>query len=152
MRNLGLLLISLLLSACATGSVTKAPVAGLVVLSIQELRIELAKIAGALVADGEPLVASFPLGTLFAQGSALPMPGGTVPLDAISALIKRSGLNWQLRVRAASGEGAQYDGQLSATRAEILRIYFKNSGIDLSKLMLTAVAETGAPLELKPVP
>ena len=151
MRNLGLLLICLLLTACATGSVTKAPPAEVVALSVQELRNELAKIPGARVADGEPLVARFPAGTLFAVGSALPMPDGTAALDALSALLKRSELNWQLRVRAASGEGEQYDEQLAGTRAEILKIYFKNSGIDLRKLKLSAVAETGAALELQPI-
>jgi len=150
MRNFCLLLICFLLAACAPAS-SQAPILEKDGMSQQELRIELAKIAGAQIAEGGSLVVSFPTGTLFATGSVLPMPGGIDPLDALAAVMKRSRLNWNLKVRAASGEGELYDSDLAATRARILRTYFKNSGLSAQTLSITTLAETGAPLELKPI-
>lgn len=148
MRHLGLLLICLLLCACGARSGVKREPSVTGALSFQQLRNELAQIPGAQVTEGEPLVVSFPVGTLFGAGAALPMPGGTVPLDALSALVKQSGLNWRIRVRAASGEGAAYDATLANTRARIIETYFTNAGINLRKISLNAGAEPGAPLEL----
>ncbi len=150
MRNFCLLLICLLLSACAPGASTNVPPIEEVGMSRQMLRAEFAKIPGAQIAEGSLLV-SFPVGTLFATGSALPMPGGIEPLDALSTLMKQSGLSWSLIVRAASGEGDLYDSELAATRAKVLKTYFKNAGLNLKKLSITARAESGAPLELKPI-
>ncbi len=150
MRNFCLLLICLLVAACAPGAATKTPPIEEVGMSPQILRAELTKIPGAQIAEGSLLV-SFPVGTLFAAGSALPMPGGIEPLDALSTLMKQSGLSWSLMVRAASGEGELYDSELAATRAKILKIYLKNSGLDLQKISITSRAESGAPLEIKPI-
>ncbi len=150
MRNFCLLLICFLLAACAPGASTKAPPIEEVGMSPQMLRAELTKISGAQIAEGSLLV-SFPVGTLFAAGSALPMPGGTEPLDALSTLMKQSGLSWSLIVRAASGEGELYDSKLAATRAKILKTYLKNAGLNLQKISITARAESGASLELKPI-
>ena len=146
MRNLCLLLFCLLLTACVSGTGLKEEPPG---LSPQQLRIELAKVSGVRIADGEPLLARFPVGTLFAQGSALPMPGGPALLDALTNLVKKSKLNWSLKVRAASGEGEQHDAELAATRAEILKVYFNNARVNMQKISITAIAEQGASLELE---
>lgn len=150
MRTFCLLLICFLLAACAPVS-SQAPILEEVGMSPQELRTELAKIAGAQIAEGDSLVVSFPVGTLFATGSVLPMPGGIAPLDALAAVMKQSGLSWSLVVRAVSGEGELYDSELAATRAKTLRTYFKKSGLKAQKISITARAGSGAPLELKPV-
>ena len=150
MRNFCLLLICFLLAACAPAS-SQAPIIEEAGMSRQELRTELAKIAGAQITEGDSLVVSFPTGTLFATGSALPMPGGIDPLDALATVMKQSGLSWSLKVRAASGEGELYDSELAAIRAKILRTYFKNSGLNTQLISIIALAEPGAPLELKPI-
>jgi len=155
MRNLCLLLICFSLTACVAGTGTsskyRAPIPAGVVLSFPQLRAELAKIPGIQVAVGEPLVASFPAGVLFAQGSVLPMPGGTEPLDALSTLVKRSGKSWAIKLRADSDEGQLYDAQLVSKRVKLIKTYFKSSGVNLRKLSITAVAEAGASLELRPI-
>lgn len=153
MRNIFLLLICLLLSACAPGTGLK-PAADILTtemkanLSYPQLRKELAKLPGAQISDGEPLLVSYPVGTMFAESAVLPMPGGAGQLDALVVLIKQSGLAWRLKVRAASGDGEKYDAQLSAARAEVLRTYLQASGVNLRKISIMAVAESGAPLEL----
>lgn len=150
MRKLCFILVCLLLTACTAGTGSQSARKQLSQAEqVLNLRAGLAQIPGAEVAAGAPLLVSFPLGTLFAQGSALPIASGIAPLDALVALVKQSEAHWQVRLRAASGEGAEYDAQLATMRARIIKTYFKNSGINLLALEITAVAETGAPLELK---
>ena len=155
MHNFYILLSCLLLTACASGSSLQkeapSPSKDVPASSFQVLRTALAAVPGAQIAEGEPLVVSFPVGTLFAQDSVLPMPGGTAPLDALAAVLKQSGVMWKLKVRAASGEGEGYDLELANLRVKVLRTYFKSSGVNLRKIETTVVAESGAPLELKPI-
>lgn len=153
MRKLFSLLICCLLCACAATNVpqsreTQPQARAEKALSFPQLRRELAALPGVTVADGEPLRASYPAGTLFAAAAVLPMPGGTVQLDALAALLKKSNMKWNLRVRAATADGRDYDGRLAADRARILGIYLREAGVDPQKINLTAVAEEGAPLEL----
>ena len=129
MRNLCLLLICFCLTACAAQNGltpgAKSPATKEVTVPFSQLQNELAKVPGIQIVDEDSLLFSFPTGELFTQGSALPMPGGTVPLDALVAVIKRSGLRWSLKIRANTGEGEAYDQELAATRVRILKTYFK---------------------------
>lgn len=154
MRNIFLLLICLLLSACAASNQqqvvkpSKPEAKTKTSLNYPQLRQELAKLPGAMISDREPLLVTYPAGSLFAQNAVLPMPGGTGSLDALARLIKHSNLTWQLKIRAYAGEGADYDEQLAAERAKILRTYLRGAGVNVKKIMIMTVAEEGAPLEL----
>jgi hypothetical protein len=149
MRNLCILSICLLLSACVSGGMKPDSAVLDYEARLQALRTELAQVPGVQLADAKPLSASFPVGTLFVEGSVLPTTGETSPLAALATVLRQSGFNWRLKVRAASGEGELYDKNLAAMRAKVLRTYFKNAGIDMQRIPLTAVAEAGASLELE---
>jgi hypothetical protein len=149
MRNLCLLLICLMLAACApaTGGDAKARKL-LNQEQLQALRNELMLIPGVHVITNQPLTLGFPVGTMFTEGSALPFPG-TEALEALTTLIKQSELHWEVTVRAASGEGEKHDSELANTRARILQTYFKSFAVNLDNIAMTARAEAGDPLELK---
>ncbi len=141
--RLFLLLLCLLMSACAPGGPGSEAL-----LSSSQLRTAMAKLPGAQVIEGNPLRISYPSGILFAEASVLPMPGGPEQLDPLMTLIRQSGVAWQLRVHAVSGEGEKYDRLLAAERVKVLRTYLKSSGVDLLKITITAVSGSGVPLEL----
>lgn len=128
--------------SAATAAIQQVP------LSHQQLRAQLAALPGIEVAPTEPLVASYPAGSLFAAAALLPMPGGVSVLDPLATFLRRSNLSWQLKVRAATGEGVEYDHQLAAARVQILQQYFAAAGVDLRRMLFRSVAEDGAPLEL----
>ncbi len=117
-------------------------------LSHAELRQELARLPGAEVSEGEPLRVSYPAGVLFGEFALLPMPGGSGMVDALARVLRNSGLSWQLKLRAATGEGEEYDRQLAAERARVLLTYLKGAGVDPRKISLVSLAEAGSPLEL----
>ncbi len=153
MRNLIIFIICALLAACASGGgpaqVTRSqPQIAIPELSYQELRQEFKTLAGAVVSETDPLVVSYPNGTLFTDTALLPMPGGAGQLDAIASLIRQSGMNWSLKVRADAGEGAEYDALLAAQRVKVLQTYFQSVGVSLKKVAINAVPGPGVPLEL----
>jgi len=149
-----------LLSGCASGTLPssgESPVGGQVEknISYAQLRSEFASLPGALVSETDPLIVSFPVGTLFAAGAVLPMPGGAGLLDALARVVKDSNLLWQMKVRAATDGGQRYNQDLAEERVRVLKVYLTGSGVNLRHLRFSAVAEGGASLEmlaLQPVP
>ena len=146
MRRLNILILFgfLLLSACAQNA--GGPGKG-TPMNAQLLRNELAAIPGAVVTE-EPLRVRFPVGALFAQQALLPMPGGVEVLDPLAAVLQKSQRNWLLKLRASTGEGAEYDAKLAAERAVVLKTYLTAAGVRPESLEFTSVAEPGDPLEL----
>lgn len=154
MRSLILVLIvAILVTAC--GPATNRPQERSpltsdqpVPLSNPQLRTALEQLPGLVLAPGDPLRASYPVGALFAEAALLPLPGGVATLDPLAMLLRQSTHTWRLTVRAATGEGLEYDRQLAAERTRVLQTYFKNAGVDLRRLTFLSLAEAGDPLEL----
>ncbi|MCF6177778.1 MAG: hypothetical protein L3J63_00100 [Geopsychrobacter sp.] len=153
MRRFIYLLLICLLSACALGGQqtdkSKSAFELSPALSHAQLREAFAALPGVLVPESEPLRVLFPAGVLFASGSVLPMPGGSGMLDSLVDLLKESNLDWRFILRAASGEGTEYDQGLAAARVKILKTYFKDVGLNVRTLRFQAVAEAGPLLEIQ---
>jgi len=147
MLRLGLLLLLglMLLSACAP---TAAGPGKTPPMNAQLLRDELAELSGVILTE-EPLLVRFPVGTLFAEEALLPMPGGVEVLDPLAAILRKSNQSWLIKVRAATGEGAEYDARLASERAGILKTYLVAAGVDPESLEFTSLAEAGDPLEMR---
>ena len=86
---------------------------------------------------------------MFAQGSVLPMPGGSALMDGLAALLKRSGRAWQLTLRAETGLGQDYDTELAAKRALVLETYLKSAGLNMGTISLASMTDSGAPFSLQ---
>jgi hypothetical protein len=121
-------------------------------MDFPRLRAALEQIDGIDIAAGTPLRFSYPVGSLFGAAAVLPMPGGVAQLDRLVALLKNAGLKWQMKVRAATEYGAEYDQQLAGARLRNLLVYFGDTGLDMKLLAPIALAETGAPLEFTRMP
>lgn len=143
MRSIILFLLSASLFACA------APAPPPVARDPAVLRQQMAALPGATVGPDETLTVSYPGEVLFAQGAALPLPGGTDVLDPLAALlVSHSESRGRVTVRAQTGISAEYDQSLAQKRAELLGRYFRNRGIPDGRLSITAEAGDGPPLEL----
>lgn len=153
MRRFIYLLLVCLLSGCAVGgqktNKLESAAENSPDLSHAQLREAFTALPGVQVPESEPLRVLFPAGVLFAQGAVLPMPGGSGMLDRIAGLLKDSNLSWRLILRAASGEGAEYDESLAAARAKVLKTYFNDVGLNSRMIAFQAVAEAGPLLEMQ---
>ncbi|WP_020678196.1 hypothetical protein [Geopsychrobacter electrodiphilus] len=149
MRKYIFLLICSLLAACAAGTHPKAGVEPESLIDLPQLRAGLSQLPGVLVSGTDPLTVRFPVGTLFATGSVLPMPGGPDMLDPMIRLMKDSHRTWQLTLRAKTGEGKAYDQSLADARLIVMQTYLKSSGVNSSNITFNAVAGEGAPLEMQ---
>ena len=143
MRSIILLLLSVSLFACV------APAPPPVVRDPAVLRRQMEALPGAAVGPDETLRVSYPGEVLFAQGAALPLPGGTAVLDPLAALlVSHSEARGRVTVRARTEISAEYDRSLAQKRAELLERYFRNRGIPEGRLSFTTEAGDGPPLEL----
>ena len=148
MRLSSLLLLVLLLSSCVPPTPSKPARPELTAVEVQNLRQQWSQVEGVVVVDGEPLRISYPTGVLFSASALLPLPGGVAQLDTLVRNIKSSGRDWQLLVRAQSGESPDYDKTLAAGRVEILRAYLDSEGLSQEQAQLSVADNPGAPLEL----
>lgn len=121
-------------------------------MDFPQVRAALEQINGIEIAAGTPLRFSYPVGSLFGAAAVLPMPGGVAQLDRLVNLLKNAGIKWQMKVRAATDYGSEYDQQLASARLQNLHIYFSGSGLDMTLLAPVALAEAGAPLEFTLIP
>jgi hypothetical protein len=137
----GILLIPLFLLACT------AP--GPPPLTIADLRAQLASLPGAEIGTGPELTLSYPGEALFASGAALPFPGGTELLNPLTEVMTTfPAVRWTGTVRAHGGVSPKDDQALAEKRTELLQRFFARRGIAGERLLLTATAADGAPLQL----
>jgi hypothetical protein len=135
-------LLILLLAACALPPKESPEVAQ------QKMATQLQALPGAVV-NAENLQISYPVGSLFAEGSVLPLPGGMEMLDPLIDLLI---YNPQFEVNGiirSSGHEEQHDLLLAGKRLELLQTIFQNRGLDAGRLQWKMAAGAGAPLELQ---
>lgn len=121
-------------------------------MDFPQLRAALEQLTDIEIAAGAPLRFSYPVNSLFGAAAVLPMPGGVTQLDRLVAFLKNAGIKWQMKVRAATEYGPEYDQQLASARLRNLLVYFSGSGLDMKLLAPVALAEAGAPLEFTLIP
>lgn len=141
----------LLLTACLPQTPVPPPPdpAALQAQRLTLLEQRLLALRGASVSRDGALSVSYPGEALFAQGAALPLPGGREVLDPLSdLLLALPEGGWQGTVRASGGDSAAYDLELAQKRAELLARYFRQRGLPAGVPALRAEAAPGAPLEL----
>jgi len=143
-----------MLAGCATPPPAATPTRHqtAVPMDFPQVQAALEQIDGIDIAAGTPLRFSYPVDSLFGAAAVLPMPGGVAQLDRLVNLLKNAGLKWQMKVRAATGYGPEYDRQLAEARLRNLNFYFSGSGLDMKLLTPQALAEGGAPLEFTLLP
>lgn len=129
-RGLLSVCLSGLLFACATTQQTTTtpdtqPVITRPTVTIDELPC-------AQVSMAEKLSITYPAGSLYLSGAALPKMEGLTCLDVFADWLKpMAQSDWQVKVAGESGHG--YDPQkLAAKRQELLQRYFQRQGIDTS--------------------
>lgn len=112
---------------------------------------KLATLPGAQIekSDGGGVVIRYPEQVLFADGAALPFPGGRELLDPLcDLLLLQPTLPWQGTVRVTPGTGAGLEQALAEKRVELLTRYFARRGLPAGVPALHADVAAGAPLEL----
>ncbi len=142
-----LLLVPLLLLLCSC-----APSRGPAPPPLDEaaLRGQLAALPGAEQVQAGPPGISYPGESLYPRLSALPKAGEAERLGALAELLRtHPAASWLGVVRAATGVSAEYDLILAQKRAELLKRYFRNQGIDEQRLAISAEAGDGAALEVR---
>jgi outer membrane protein OmpA-like peptidoglycan-associated protein len=99
--------------------------------------------------SAESLTIAYPQESLFATGAVLPLAGGAEALDPLAALLRSyPEASWDARVRAATGNGADYDLTLAQKRQELLQRYLRNAGVAAARVIWQADSGDGIPLEL----
>lgn len=143
-----------ILAGCATPPPAAAPTLNQATMPMDfpQVRAALEKIDGIDIAADAPLRFSYPVDSLFGAAAVLPMPGGVAQLDRLVSLLKNAGVKWQMKVRAATDYGSEYDQQLASARLRNLQAYFSGSGLDMTLLAQVALDEAGAPLEFTLIP
>ncbi len=117
--------------------------------TIADLRTQIASLPGAEIGAGPELALSYPGESLFASGAALPFPGGTELLNPLADLMAAfPAVHWTGIVRAHGNITPKDDQALAEKRLELLKRFFARRGIAGERLVLTAVAADGAPLQL----
>lgn len=145
-----LLPLLLALASCAAPSRPPAPPA---TADPAVLRQQLLDLPGASFDPEKVLTVFYPGETLFAEGAALPLPGGTAVLDPLAALILATpGVQAVAIVRAHTEISAAYDQALAQKRGELLERFFRNRGVTGERLKLIVEAAEGPPLELALAP
>lgn len=140
------LLLLLTLASCAPPS---RPPATPAAVDPAALRQQLLELPGASINPEKELTVFYPGESLFAEGAALPLPGGTAVLDPLAALLAANpGVRVEGTVRAHKGISAAYDEALARKREELLERFFLNRGVAGDRLSLRAEAGEGPPLEL----
>lgn len=116
------------------------------------LRQELTALPGARIGEGNPPTLSYPGEVLFAEGSAIPLAGGTALLDPLASfLAAQPQMRWRATVRARTAEGAEHGRVLAEKRGEMLMRYMSARGVPRERIDLITEGGGGAPLELTPL-
>lgn len=117
-----------------------------------QLRRKLTALPGARVGDGDLPSVSYPGEVLFAEGAAVPLPGGTALLDPLASFLASQGdLRWRATVRAHTEGGAEHERALAEKRGELLMRYFLSRGVPGERVELATESAEGPPLELTPL-
>ena len=110
---------------------------------------EAQRLSGVVIERQEPLTLSYPEQTLFAEGAALPLPGGVAVLDPLADFLStHPETRWRMEVRAKTGLGADYDQRLAGRRAELVSRFLAKRGVRPERLSVVAEGGEGAPLVL----
>lgn len=108
---------------------------------------QLSQLPGAQILDRDNIVFSYPNSELFAPEAVLPLPGGTRLLDPLSDFFQtHKTLTWRVDVRAETARDKGYDQLLAEKRAELLKNYLQNKGLNSAGFTFYPAAEKGHPL------
>lgn len=146
------LALPLLFAACAplSSAPSKAPAGKTAQAALEErFAAQLAALPGAVVERQETtLTIRYPDQVLFADGAALPFPGGRELLDPLSELLLLPAAPWQGTVRVAPGSAFGQEAALADKRVELLTRYFARRGLPAGVPALRGEVAAGAPFEL----
>ncbi len=115
---------------------------------LEAVRETMLALPGAVVsADG--LQVSYPGNSLFAEGAAIPLPGGMEVLDPLVDFLRANPQFSIVGTIRSGGNREEYDQLLAGRRFDILTAIFSNRGIDAERLQLDLATGEGAPFEFE---